>query len=275
LWLTYGCLMKRLKESAAMFVGSLLLALGRTENQLGSRLGLPPVIFLTTTVVGLVLIAGGLVGFFGARVVAWAKGLIERPPPNVNRPGFAEDCDLVELHRLYEDKFGPDIPSLEQMRKWHARNRRIFLKIAETDILTGRARIVASVKVVPLKSEVIPALDSEEVSGTRFVESHISEFGEVPRGWYIGDLVSTSRRSACAVMEALLVYLARNVIAETLIYARPLTDQGLHYVKRFGFKPVRGRDGEFGRIYRLSGAEVLRLAGGLRCVRRGEFPDEA
>jgi hypothetical protein len=171
---------------------------------------------------------------------------------------------------LYANKFRDDVPSLEQMRKWHQCNPKIFLKVSETDVLSGRCEIVASAKLVPLRKDAVGPLDSEIVSGTAFLESHITRPEGTPYAWYIGDLVSLSRGAASTLMGAVIGYLARKVRADTPVYARPLTDHGMHYILRFGFRPVQGNDG-YGRIYKLSGAEAHRIANSLHSGRKGNL----
>jgi hypothetical protein len=270
--------MKNLKNSIPIFLGALLISVGRSGSQITPVVGYKS-LFFALTVLGIAMIVLGAVAVvlrfaasssrsFWTWLFEEIRDLLGMAPLRVRRLEFASRGDLPELRDLYMSKFGDDVPSLMQMRKWHKQNPHVFMKISDHELFSGRRKIVASVKMVPNRAEAIALLDAEEVSGTTFLESHIARGRRVPAAWYIGDLVSTSSRSARAITEELVLYLADHLSDETLIYARPLTAQGMKLVQKFGFKPVLGRNGEFGRIYRLRGSAVLSMAEQLRCVQR-------
>src|SRR5579864_977366 len=65
----------------------------------------------------------------------------------------AKRSDLKEVYSLYFKHFGKDTPTIDQMRRWHARNPNIFQIIVAPDPETRKQKIVASFKAVPLKDD--------------------------------------------------------------------------------------------------------------------------
>lgn len=219
---------------------------------------------------GLFLASGlGATGL-GVGLIVWRVGIWihsrtrRRSQQLILQSQTAKRSDLPELYELYSKQFGDDIPTLERMRTWYSRNPNIFRIVVLKDVISGARKIVASFKAVPLKNVTIAFLELEALSGTNLPEDHIVR----PRGrasaWYLGDLVSTSRVSAIAVMRDLVEYLSANVQADTPIYARGLTEKGLSLLRDYYFEPVGENRMEIGRICRLTGTEVQELLDRIR-----------
>ena len=107
----------------------------------------------------------------------------------------------------------------------------------------------------------------EALTGTSLTEDHIVKPGHRPAAWYIGDVVSTSRLSAIAVMRDLVEHLSANLLPDTPVYARGLTQKGLGYLRDFRFEAVGNHRLELGRICRLLGSDVQELLSRLQSAR--------
>lgn len=145
------------------------------------------------------------------------------------------------------------------MKRWHSRNPNIFRLVVEANPFTGASKIVASFKAVPLKNVTIAFLELEALTGTNLPVEHIVKPKGKPSAWYIGDLVSTDRASAIAIMREMVEYLSANLQPDTPIYARGLTEKGLALLRDFQFEPVGDHKMELGRICRLLGNDVQEL----------------
>lgn len=167
-------------------------------------------------------------------------------------------ADLPELAELYLRQFGEDAPSLAQMRSWHSCNSSIFRIIVEIDAVSGARRIVASCKLVPLKNAVLPLLELGHFTGIALTKEHIVRFKGSACAWYVGDLVSTSRVSAVAVMREMVDFFSKHLREDKPlpIYARPLTKDGLKYLQDFHFEPIAEDDMELGVMCRLDWKQV-------------------
>jgi hypothetical protein len=260
-----------LRDAVVLPLGVILIALGRGVSHVP---WIAKASFLFT-VIGIILVVIGLLAigwrltinatrslwdWLYAAVTEWASGARYEYP----HAEFAAEDDLADLQKQYCDKFKGDAPSLEKMREWYAINPRIFLKMCLVDIASSQERIVASVKLVPLCRNAVALLEAGSLKGTEFSESHIMRRGKVPSGWYIGDLVGSSRQSGGHMMKHAILYLDKYIRRHTPVYARPLTKDGLRLIEKYKFTPVseKGR----GHIYRVHGAKVQRAANSIREV---------
>jgi len=175
----------------------------------------------------------------------------------------AGSADLPELAELYVSQFGEDAPSLDQMRDWLSCNSGIFRIIVEIEPVSGARRIVASCKIVPLKNAVIPLLELGHFTGKGLTKEHIVRFKGSACAWYVGDLVSTSRVSAVAVMREMVDFFSKHLREDkpSPIYARPLTKDGLKYLQDFHFEPISVEDDiELGVMCKMDWKQVRVLA---------------
>jgi hypothetical protein len=102
-----------------------------------------------------------------------------------------------------------------------------------------------------LKNVTIAFLELEAISGTTLTDDHIVKPKGRPSAWYVGDLVSTSKASAIAVMRDMVDFFSENLQEDIPIYARGLTEKGLGLLRDFCFEPVGDRKMELGRICKL------------------------
>jgi hypothetical protein len=185
---------------------------------------------------------------FGLLLLLWrvweeARALYER----LKSPGSGSDLprvrpaawpDLPELHRLLVRFFGEEAPSLRNMRKWHSRNPDIFQIVLRLNAITGERKIVGAFKLAPLKRDAWFYFELGHSMRGDFPEKYIVK----PRGtamcWYIGDVVSTSRRHGELVMAALVDSLSVKLRPDTPVFARALTLKGLGYLRDFNFQPI-------------------------------------
>jgi hypothetical protein len=149
----------------------LFFTFGTAPTGFGIRLGISN---------NMLLLAGAIVTAGGAGLIVWRLCAVidvrigkARAPRPILQARFANRIDLEELHILYVRQFGDEVPTLEQMRRWHACNPNIFRLVVESNPLTGAGKIVASFKAVPLKNATIPYLELEALTGTNLSEKHI------------------------------------------------------------------------------------------------------
>lgn len=238
-----------LLTAAGTFVG-----FGALPTSLGSAFGITKEALLLA---GTVLLVAGLGLVIWRGVVLGIDTIRPRPCKLGLQP--ATKSDLKELCALYRSHFGDEAPTLVQMRSWYRRNPRVFQIIVNLDRDTRRRKIVASFKAVPLKDSAIPFLEMEQMTGSTITEEFIVRPRGRPAAWYVGDLVSTSEISARAVMRGLRQFLVEGRNAYIAIYARPLTQNGLHYLQKFNFEPVGEAPMQIGQICRLLPADISQV----------------
>lgn len=252
-----GQVVQALLAALAAFIGGVGLYFTlRTNNVLPTVRPVISVVAVLLIFLLLLLAGAGRFELSISRFVGLIAGSYHGPTSAIFVPEPAHSLELTGLHQLYTRLFGEDVPTLAQMRLWHAINKNIFQLVVEKDTATGTRTIVGSFKVVPLKKEAIGYLELGVVTGTTLDANHIVKPGGRPSAWYIGDVVSTSKMSAHFVMKALLEYLSDHLNERTPIFARALSEKGLKYLREFNFTPVYDGKMEIGQVCSLMGQDV-------------------
>jgi|ERR1041384_3433910 hypothetical protein len=169
---------------------------------------------------------------------------------------YARRKDIVGLHELYKNAFGSDVPPIETMNSWLSRCKKSFVLVYRIRQLAGlptTRELVGSFKLLPLTREGARAIETQRVTGTMFVAKHIARNLRETVAYYVGDVVGRGKFAKAVVMAHLNVEGAPAIKHHFLVYARPLTTDGLRVMKRYGF--VQVSDGksppEIGRLCKL------------------------
>jgi hypothetical protein len=215
---------------------------------------------------GLMMIVGGVLAAVG--VIAFTLSfLIDRIDHAVSRVAYgdldsrylcthARPSDLAGLHALYARYFGDDVPDIELMRTWVAKCDSAFTivqKVVEDSGLPTRQELVGSFKLLPLTVKGVRAIDLGQATGSTFRPEHISGGRSGPAGYYVGDVVATTRFARGVVMAQLNAAVSPAIRGAVTVYARPLTKDGLRVMTKHGFVQVSdGRSApQIGRACKL------------------------
>ena len=226
-------------------VGGAMFAVGASKDPVSKVVVLPDAAFGILMAVGGVFVAAGVVAFM-------LSLLIDRIEQAVSQVVYgdldskylctqARPSDLAGLHALYTRYFGDDVPDIELMRTWVAKCGSAFTivqRIVEDSGLPTRQELVGSFKLLPLTAKSVRAIDLGQATGSTFRSEHISGGRSRPAGYYVGDVVATTRFARGVVMAQLNAALSPAVRGAVSVYARPLTRDGLRVMTKHGFAQV-------------------------------------
>lgn len=226
-------------------VGGAVFAVGASKDPVSKVVVLPDAAFGTLMVVGGVLAAAGAIAFM-------LSFLIDRIEHAVSQVAYgdldskylcnqARPSDLAGLHALYTRYFGDDVPDVDLMRTWVAKCASAFTmvqRVVEDAGLPVRQELVGSFKLLPLTAKGVRALDLGQATGSTFRSEHISGGRSRPAGYYVGDVVATTRFARGVVMAQLNAAISPAVRGAVIVYARPLTKDGLRVMTKHGFVQV-------------------------------------
>ena len=150
----------------------------------------------------------------------------------------------------------PDVPDIELMRTWVAKCGSAFTivqRVVQDSGLPVRKELVGSFKLLPLTAKGVRAIDLGQATGSTFRTEHISGVRSRPAGYYVGDVVATTRFARGVVMAQLNAAVSPAVRGAVIVYARPLTKDGLRVMTNHGFVQVSdGRSApQIGRACKL------------------------
>lgn len=222
-----------------------MFAVGASKDPVSKVIVLPDAAFGVLMVVGGVLAATGAIAFV-------FSFLIDRIQQVVSQVAYgdldskylctqARQSDLPGLHALYTRYFGDDVPDIELMRTWVAKCSSAFTivhKVVEDCGLPTRQELVGSFKLLPLTAKGVRAIDLGQATGSTFRPEHISGGRSRPAGYYVGDVVATTRFARGVVMAQLNAAVLPAVRGALTVYARPLTKDGLRVMTKHGFVQV-------------------------------------
>jgi hypothetical protein len=254
-------------------VGGAVFAVGASKDPVSKVVILPDSAFGSLMVVGGVLAAIGAIAFM-------LSFLIDRLEQAVSQVAYgdldskylcthARLRDLPGLYALYTRYFGDDVPDVQMMGTWVTKCASAFTivqKVVEDSGLPTRQELVGSFKLLPLTAKGVRAIDLGQATGSTFRPEHISGARSRPAGYYVGDVVATTRFARGVVMAQLNAAVWPAVRSAVTVYARPLTKDGLRVMTKYGFVQVSdGRSApQVGRACKLhveSQSEgVVRLA---------------
>jgi hypothetical protein len=178
----------------------------------------------------------------------------------------AHASELVLFRKILADEFGEnEVAPLDVFMKWHLKNSAIFQLVFQRNPSKGRCKIVGVFKAIPIRDALIPQIELEAFTGVNIPEEFICEPGEVPAGFWIGDLVSVNKSKNQFVMGELRHFLLSNIQSGMRIYARGLTPIGLEYLTDFHFLTVINFGApEMGKTCTIYPEDLDELLNGLR-----------
>lgn len=259
-------------------VGGAVFAVGASKEPLSKLVTLPDGSFSVLMIVGGVLVVVGGIAFMLSFVIDRIEhAVVQVAYGDIDSKYVctqAQSGDLAGLHGLYVRYFGDDVPSVELMRSWVSRCASAFTlvhKIVQDSGLATRQELVGSFKVLPLTAKGVRAIELGQATGSTFRSEHILTGRTRPAGYYVGDVVATARFARGVVMAHLNASLTGT---SAMIYARPLTSDGLRIMTKHGF--VQVSDGksppQVGRACRLQTAGEAQSVSRSRVRRRRLTP---
>lgn len=254
-------------------VGVALFTVGVAEREISRFLpSIPHFLYTFMLVGGLALVALGLV----ALVVSLALSPAELLLANASREAFdpynctfATEADVGRLRSFYQEYFGTDVPSAALMQAWIRRNPRAFAmvhRVEEASIIRTTHSLVGSFKVLMLTPQAVDELVGQLVTGTTFKSAHLARKPQEAAGFYVGDVVATTRFARGILLAYLNVACAPAIRNAIPIYARPLSRDGKRVMTQHGFVQVSDDKSppEIGKICRLGTARFERLPAAMR-----------
>jgi hypothetical protein len=226
-------------------VGGAVFAVGASKDAVSKMIVLPDTAFGILMVVGGVLAAAGAIAF----VLSFLIDRIEQAVSHVAYGDLdskylcthARPSDLAGLHALYARYFGDDVPDIKLMRKWAVKCGSAFTivqRVVDDSGLPTRQDLVGSFKLLPLTAKGVRAIESGRASGSTFRPEHISRGRSRSAGYYVGDVVATTRFARGVVMAQLNAAISPAVRSAVTLYARPLTKDGLRVMTKHRFVQV-------------------------------------
>jgi hypothetical protein len=241
-------------------VGGAVFAVGASKDPVSKLVVLPDAAF------SILMVVGGILAIVGG-IAFMLSFLIDRIEQAVSQVVYgdldskylcteARPNDLAGLHALYSRYFGDEVPDIQLMRTWVAKCGSAFTlvqRVIEDSGLATRQELVGSFKLLPLTAKGVRAIDLGQTTGSTFRPEHISGGRSRPAGYYVGDVVATTRFARGVVMAQLNAAVSPAVRSGVTVYARPLTKDGLRVMTKHGFVQVSdgGSAPQIGRACKL------------------------
>ena len=241
-------------------IGAAALGLAVAKDQVSKLIAIPDVVYLIMLVVGSLLIALGLVAFLISILHSPAmkilESIIHRNSASRYLCIYASEVDLHQLHNLYEEYFGDDVPSIDLMRQWIRQYPKAFAvvyRVDDTSIKEKKLSLVGSFKLLLITKEAVNGLEIGQLSGSTFKPDHVARRYRDAVACYVGDVVATTTFARGVLLGFLNATCAKAIQRGLPVYARPLTDEGKRVMRKNGF--VQTADGvaapEIGKICKL------------------------
>ena len=223
-------------------VGAAVFAIGAAKEPISRFVTLPSVAFTACMIAGGMLVIVGAIAFVAPLVIEpfrmAVSVIVYRDTDARYICSFARTQDLPQLHALYESYFGADTPAAALMRKW-LKKAPAALTIVERVIGNSRKsetrELVGSFKVLPLTRTGQQAIEMGKATGSTLEGGYIAGPRSRPAAYYVGDVVATTRVARGIVMAQLEFALPTKVDEPVIVYARPLTPDGLRVMTKHGF----------------------------------------
>jgi hypothetical protein len=191
-------------------VGGAIVAVGASKEPVSKIVVLPDLAFGILMVVGGVLAAVGAIAFMFSFLV----DRIERAVSQVAYGDLdskyvcieARLSDLAGVHALYTRFFLDDVPSIQLMQMWVSKCGSAFTlvhRVVHEGGLPTRQELVGSFKLLPLTAKGVRAIELGQATGSTFRPEHISGGRGKPAGYWVGDVVATTRFARGVVMAQL------------------------------------------------------------------------
>ena len=153
----------------------------------------------------------------------------------------ANTKDVNSIFNLCLETIGVGISRPKKMKAWLKHNGKIFYKLVPiSDEDKERSRnIQAYFCLIPLNSKAVEHLENHELDGASFTTGHICKPGGKVSAWYIGGVAGKNKYSRISAMRSLLSHImSLSNGDEKYFYTRPVTKDGLKWVKRLRFEAL-------------------------------------
>jgi len=230
---------QRLAKLAILFIAiaSLLLTICGVEDRFAGIVYLPHLLFRIFLVVGLLLtLASGIIA-----ANLGAHSLLSNATVRSYDIQVADRGDLEDLHDFCENYAGEHFATIESWRKRYDKHPGTFFMLKETRKKRFKTivRLVGAFTIIPVNESARQLLEGDELSAVTFSPTHIAEPSEKAAALYISGVVGSSFRSKGFVLSFLRDRLkTEQERGNSLVYTRPMTDDGLRLAKAHGFSPV-------------------------------------
>ncbi|HEY0022343.1 MAG TPA: hypothetical protein VGB24_05515 [Longimicrobium sp.] len=225
---------KSLNRVAATLVtvGGVLVGLASAQSQLERALDLPPFVYTTGAVLGMIAVC------LGGALVATARVRVPRRPIYICVP--ARPKDLPVLRNFAQTIIDAELLSVHALRAWQKRRpdcHQLVFKVTAGMFRTTR-ELVGFFTVVPVTMKAKQELEKNELRGFRIEPKHIVGPREAPAALYVSAIGAKGWRARENTLMALKGFLAALASHVECIYTRPVTEEGLRLARQHGFKPV-------------------------------------
>lgn len=198
------------------------------------------VVIPVTAAVGVILMI--------AAAAAWLFARADIPdlfPDIICEP--ATESDLVAVHAIAADYFGPEISPLDLMLGWQRKNHTVFRVLIEqrqSTPVTGSTfatsrKIVGYYCMLPVRKAAYDRLISGKMTGSSIATDDIVLPRYAPYAVYLGGMAATGFRARAGLLMAIRRDIEASLSGRAKRFlTRPVTEQGLRFVKHHGFTPV-------------------------------------
>ena len=168
----------------------------------------------------------------------------------------AKRSELKFVYDFSKEEIGGEMSPLPQMTHWYNKNRSIFWILIHTKSRKwgNVQKRVGYFSVMPLTENARKLIEREELNGLKFTTEHMVKKDEQPAAIYIGGIAA--KRLPFRSRAILLTYLKEHMRRArergvSLVYSRPVNEDGLRILLKNGFAPVADLPGnELNRIYK-------------------------
>ncbi|MEZ5814546.1 MAG: hypothetical protein R3E13_07520 [Alphaproteobacteria bacterium] len=170
----------------------------------------------------------GLCRCFGSRLYGSSS------PKFILRP--ATQSELKMIYDMGNNLFDGGISPLDQMQRWQKKNGEVFWVLRKYGDKKF-APIYGYCCLIPLLESAVEELKSGEITGQSMRSAHISK-NKRPKSVYLGAVAAIGMRAKGAMLDKLTHEIdSRRRGGQTkCIYTRPVTDDGLRLIKKYGFE---------------------------------------
>lgn len=151
----------------------------------------------------------------------------------------AKASELEPLWRFGNEIFGDQISGLATMRDWYERNHKLFMIVVDKDNeeLSSSNGIHGYFCVLPLSAMAANRLETGEYTAATLPPECILGPDDTAGYLYIGGIAAKSPRAKREAIARLSDYL-QTYPDGTVVYARPVTEDGLQFIKTRAFVRV-------------------------------------
>jgi hypothetical protein len=161
--------------------------------------------------------------------------------------------ELAEIREL-SLRFVPQVPSLAQVQSVFEAGRRCFWFVELTEKSRGskKSRRVGFFSLLPLTAQAVALFERNSLDGLRLDRTHICGPRAKPAGLYIGGMGAAGFRARGWLVQHLRARIDHFFEdGGTVVFARPVTDDGLRIAQGIGFFPVVQDQQGLGNVYKL------------------------